>query len=287
MQYNYIVQVLYNPILAIVKTSILMFFLRLAGQKIEIKLTFQCIPIAYNWQVDIPGGHCIEQGSFYAATSAIALVTDILVLIVPFCIVIGLKMPRKTKIAVTGTFFLGILVTVVGIVRLAMMVTVFFNPPPFNSTRGISFVTSAIEINLAIITASAPALKPVMRQWFPKLFGSSSDGAYNNQNSGPYALQGNSRYKRRTRNGAGFKNSRLSDGNGLIRLDDVPDIPDDKNGRTEDSNKIQRETSKGDGDSDEEIMKYNGIIKTTSVGVQCEDDMSDSQYARRTSVKSL
>ncbi|KAF7935213.1 uncharacterized protein EAE97_008120 [Botrytis byssoidea] len=309
LKYNYAVQVLYNPILAIVKTSILMFFLRLAGQKIEIKrmiwallilnsalmvaifivVIFQCTPVAYNWQLDIPGGSCIEQGTFYAATSVIALITDILVLVVPFWIVIGLKMPRKTKIAVIGIFFLGILVTVVGIVRLAMMVTVFFNPPPVDSTRGISFVTSAIEINLAIITASAPALKPVMRQWFPKLFSSSSDGAYNNQ-SGRYALQGNSRCERGTRNGAGFKNSRVSNGNGLIRLEDVPDIPDDKNGRTEDPNGIQRETSKGDGDSDEEIMKYNGIIKTTSVSVQYEDgksEISDAQYARRTSVESL
>ncbi|TGO19282.1 hypothetical protein BTUL_0005g01310 [Botrytis tulipae] len=220
LKYNYAVQVLYNPILAIVKTSILMFFLRLAGQKIEVKLIFQCTPIAYNWQLDILGGSCIEQGTFYAATSVVALVTDILVLIVPFWIVIGLKMPRETKIAVIGIFFLGILLTIVWSdgIRLAMIVTVFFNPPPVDPTRGISFVTSAIEINLAIITASAPALKPVMRQWFPKLFGSSSDGAYNNQNSGPYVLQGNSRYERGTRNGAGFKSSRSSNGNGLIKL---------------------------------------------------------------------
>ncbi|KAF5871308.1 putative cfem domain-containing protein [Botrytis fragariae] len=310
LKYNFAVQILYNPILAIVKTSILMFFLRLAGQKTEIKriiwalliinnalmvaifivVIFQCTPIAYNWQVDIPGGYCIEQGVFYVATAVVALVTDILVLIVPFWIVIGLKMPRRTKIAVIGVFFLGILVTVVGIVRLTMMIIAFFYPPPVDSTRGISFVTSVIEINLAIITASAPALKPVMRRWFPKLFGSSSDGAYNNQNSGPYALQGSSRYERGTRNGAGFKSSRLSNGNGLIRLDDVPDIPDVKDGRIEDLNRIQRETSKGDGDSDEEIMKYDGIIKTTSVGVEYGDgksDISDSQYARRTSAEIL
>ncbi|TGO20317.1 hypothetical protein BPAE_0311g00080 [Botrytis paeoniae] len=290
LKYNYAVQILYNPILAIVKTSILIFLLRLTGQKVEIKLIFQCTPIAYNWQVDIPGGYCIEQGVFYAATAVVALITDILVLIVPFWMVIGLKMARKTKIAVVTVFFLGILVTVVSTVRLAMMITVFFNPLPVDSTRGISFVTSAIEINLAIITASAPALKPMMRQWFPKLFGSSSDDAYNNQNSGPYALQGNSRYERGTRNGAGFKSSRLSNGNGLIRLEDVPDIPDVKDGSTEDSNRIQRETSKGDGDSDEEILNYNGIIKTTSVGVQYGDgksEISDSQYARGTSVESL
>ncbi|ATZ58524.1 hypothetical protein BCIN_16g02840 [Botrytis cinerea B05.10] len=307
LKFNFAVQILYNPILSIVKTSILIFLLRITGQKIEIKRTiwalliinnalmvaifivviFQCTPISYNWLSNIPGGYCIEQGVFYVVTTVFTLVTDILVLAVPFWIVIGLKMPRKTKFAAIAVFFLGFLVTIVGIVRLAMMITVFFHPPPADSTRSIGFVTSAIEINLAIITASAPALKPMMRQWFPKLFGSSSDGAYNNQSSGPYAFQGNSRYERGTRNGAGFKSSPLSNGNGLIRLEDMPDA---KDGVTEDPNGIQREMSKGDGDSDEEIMKYEGIIKTTSVGVHYEDgksDISDSQHARRTSVESL
>ncbi|KAK6595632.1 hypothetical protein H4I96_09951 [Botrytis cinerea] len=295
LKFNFAVQILYNPILSIVKTSILIFLLRITGQKIEIKRTiwalliinnalmvaifivviFQCTPISYNWLSNIPGGYCIEQGVFYVVTAVFTLVTDILVLAVPFWIVIGLKMPRKQNSQLllhspsrNDDYRL-------------------FHPPPADSTRSIGFVTSAIEINLAIITASAPALKPMMRQWFPKLFGSSSDGAYNNQSSGPYAFQGNSRYERGTRNGAGFKSSPLSNGNGLIRLEDMPDA---KDGVTEDPNGIQREMSKGDGDSDEEIMKYEGIIKTTSIGVHYEDgksDISDSQHARRTSVESL
>jgi hypothetical protein len=38
-------------------------------------------------------------------------------------------------------------------------------------TYNIGFVTSAIETNLALITASAPALMPLLRSWFPSLFG--------------------------------------------------------------------------------------------------------------------
>lgn len=34
----------------------------------------------------------------------------------------------------------------------------------------IGFVTSAIENNLALITASVPALTPLLRSWFPGLF---------------------------------------------------------------------------------------------------------------------
>jgi len=40
----------------------------------------------------------------------------------------------------------------------------------WSADANIGFVTSAIETNLAIITASAPALRPLLRAWFPKLF---------------------------------------------------------------------------------------------------------------------
>jgi hypothetical protein len=39
-----------------------------------------------------------------------------------------------------------------------------------SADASIGFVTSAIETNLALITASAPALRPLLRAWFPKLF---------------------------------------------------------------------------------------------------------------------
>jgi hypothetical protein len=42
-------------------------------------------------------------------------------------------------------------------------------------TSNIGFGTSAIETNLFLITASAPALRPLLRAWFPKIFGVGRD----------------------------------------------------------------------------------------------------------------
>jgi len=42
-------------------------------------------------------------------------------------------------------------------------------------------VTSAIENNVALITASAPALMPLLRTWFPNLFGSDSENSTGGQ----------------------------------------------------------------------------------------------------------
>lgn len=62
-------------------------------------------------------------------------------------------------------------VTIVGIVRLVLLVQGLFMlielPDP---TANIGFVTSAIETNLFLITASAPALRPLLRAWFPRVF---------------------------------------------------------------------------------------------------------------------
>lgn len=67
-------------------------------------------------------------------------------------------------------------VTIVGIVRLAILIQGLFMlielPDP---TSNIGFVTSAIETNLFLITASAPALRPLLRAWFPKVFGAGRD----------------------------------------------------------------------------------------------------------------
>lgn len=125
--WNFAVQVLYNPILALVKTSVLLFMLRLGGQKPGVRWTihalnvfnimlmiaiflvvlFQCDPIAYNWDPTIPGGKCIQQGTFYLATAALTLFTDLLVLGLPFWIFLDLKMALKLKIALLFVFLLG------------------------------------------------------------------------------------------------------------------------------------------------------------------------------------
>jgi hypothetical protein len=123
----YFRKVLYNPILALVKTSVLMFLLRLGGQKSGVRIAihalnalnlaqmtaiflvvlFQCNPIPYNWDKSIADGKCVEQGLFYLVTAALTIWTDVLVLALPFWIFLDLKMGRKQKMALLGVFLLG------------------------------------------------------------------------------------------------------------------------------------------------------------------------------------
>ncbi|KAH7008308.1 CFEM domain-containing protein [Ilyonectria destructans] len=272
-QWNFIIQILYNPILAIVKTSVLLFLLRLGGQKKEVRYAiygllafnlalmvaifvcaiFQCSPVTYFWMrasVNPPDGTCFDTSAFYIATGALTILTDILVLILPFWIFLGLKLPLKVRAAIIGVFALGAIVTVMSILRLAWIVetSYFMDPtsPNFDPTYDIRFTYSAVETNLAIITASAPALRPLFLKWFPRFFSAlkSSGQKYSNDQ------YGRSTGTKRSRSGTAIRSNHR---NGPFPLKDIK-------GRSE----IRGHSPTN---SEEEIMTYNGILKTSEVAV--------------------
>ncbi|KIH92687.1 hypothetical protein SPBR_02637 [Sporothrix brasiliensis 5110] len=203
--WNFAVEFLYNPILSLAKSSVLIFLLRLFGQKTGIRrfiivlntinlmqmigvfvaLIFQCTPIAFNWDKTIKGGHCVDQRLLFVSTSAFNILTDIIVLGLPLYILADLKIRRRTKFGLIFIFLLGILVTITSIARMVIFVQGLFglvvSPDP---TFNIGFMTSDIETNLALITASIPALRPFLRArdrggWLPR-FGRAPNTTANN-----------------------------------------------------------------------------------------------------------
>ncbi|KAI1281240.1 hypothetical protein F5Y07DRAFT_290810 [Xylaria sp. FL0933] len=188
--WNYAIEILYNPILALVKTSILLFLQRLFGQRPGVRrfilwmnganigmmiavffaTVLQCIPINKTWELSLQGT-CIDRRILFTISSSFNIVTDMLMLALPLRIFINLKIPRRTKIALMFVFLLGFLTTITSIARLVLLVQgLFMLKTNLSADANIGFVTSAIETNLALITASAPALRPLLRTWFPKIF---------------------------------------------------------------------------------------------------------------------
>lgn len=119
----------YNPVLALVKASILVFLLRLGGHKQGVRYAihvlnvanachavavfftalFQCLPFEANWDLALkadPDTRCIHD-SFHVMASCLTIFTDFLVLALPFWIFLGLNMPWDAKIAIIGVFFMG------------------------------------------------------------------------------------------------------------------------------------------------------------------------------------
>lgn len=131
MLWNFAAQLVYNPILACVKCSVLQFLLRLGGGLdknirwciygvgmvtilqmciIFLVLVLQCSPIDYYWnrysQITAQG-ICINLPVFYISTASITVVTDLLVLALPIWIFLGLNMRARLKALIMGLFLLG------------------------------------------------------------------------------------------------------------------------------------------------------------------------------------
>ncbi|KAK4225266.1 hypothetical protein QBC38DRAFT_537931 [Podospora fimiseda] len=279
MWWFYIAQMLYNPILAFVKASVLLFLLRLGGQKPGVRLVIhslnafnalqavaiffvallQCLPIAANWDFSLradPNTKCIDN-SFHVIASSLTLFTDILILVIPFWIFLGLKMKKAAKVAVLGIFMLGFAVFVIGIVRLRGLIKLFYPSPndvnkdPFYD---ITVTLSVVEANVAIISASAPALRPLFQSWMPVLFGYATGYG---KSGNKYTAGSKLPYAQRTKGTTGGNTTLVEDG---VTLKSI------KHKRGPDGH-IEARSESPTG-SEEEIMTYNGILRTTDVRVQ-------------------
>lgn len=113
---NYIVVMLYNPELGLVKSSVLFFLLRLGGHHAVLRRIIQvlnwsniallisvlfasiftCVPVNKYWDRAIPG-RCNAESYQYLVTSGLTVLTDILVVAIPIYIVVGLQIARKLK----------------------------------------------------------------------------------------------------------------------------------------------------------------------------------------------
>jgi len=198
-------QLIYNPILQLVKNSVIIFLWRLEDRRQHIRVALislfaintgllvsvfiadlnQCQPINYYWnhwwmdtynaegEVIKKGGSCFEQVYFLLITAGLSVLTDILILLVPAAMVWHLQMPRKKKIAVWAVLSLGWIVTIIGILRIVLYYY-RFKPDNIDRSYSVTFTTSAIEVNIAIIASCGPALKALSTRFIPNLFGSQS-----------------------------------------------------------------------------------------------------------------
>ncbi|KAK4121493.1 hypothetical protein N657DRAFT_600495 [Parathielavia appendiculata] len=302
MFWFYLAQLFYNPILALVKASVLCFLYRLGGQKPGVKYAIhflnafnglqavavflvaalQCLPVAANWDFALkadPNTKCIDN-AFHVIISCITILTDFAVVLLPFWIFLGLKMPRGAKIAVLGIFMLGLAVTIIGIVRLHGVIKLFYLPkaPDADPYHDITVTLSVVEANIAIVSASAPALRPLFRSLMPSWFAGSSgrygvnkyNNAYPNSNTPYYSGAAGSvlgGHGQGTHTGSAVRGGgpgSKAGGNGVSRHSSIQLKNLTRSGKNGQHTECRSISPSG---SEEEIMTYNGIMRTTDVRV--------------------
>ncbi|RMY17747.1 hypothetical protein D0867_05821 [Hortaea werneckii] len=124
-----------------------------------------CRPVEAYWQYPPnPDAYCLDEGKVMLGGGVINCVSDLLTTVLPIPIVMRLQMPLKQRIGVCVLLCLGFIVTIAGVIR-----TYFIWKSLIDSWDQTWFtyplwIAAAVEIDLAVICACAPAWKSLLRQ---------------------------------------------------------------------------------------------------------------------------
>ncbi|PFH57106.1 hypothetical protein XA68_15498 [Ophiocordyceps unilateralis] len=203
---EYVFSILYNPALMATKTSILIFYLRLAkntlvvlryaswatlvvvnvaGCVLTFMNIFQCSPIGAAWMATFDReSSCIPLLTEFICAAPVNIVTDLAILALPIPVLTGMRMPSRQKTILVLTFTIGVFVAIVDVVRIYYLQRavseVFMGPSTNPESRfggqadfawnaSLSLMWSAVEVNVGMACACVPALKPLILKLLPSM----------------------------------------------------------------------------------------------------------------------
>jgi fucose permease len=191
------------------KTSILLFYLNLtktekvfrwatwgtlaivnlAGLAFTLLNAFQCRPVSAAFLTPVPQqDHCEYIVTLYLSSAPVNIITDLAILFLPMPLLTAMRLPRKQKIIVIITFGFGFFVAVVDVIRIAYLQEAATarlsglqtNSPSDSGTESrnntdvpwyasLSYMWSAVEVNVGIMCACVPGLKPLVARFMPHM----------------------------------------------------------------------------------------------------------------------
>ncbi|KAL4906218.1 hypothetical protein BDW74DRAFT_177237 [Aspergillus multicolor] len=127
---------------------------------------FMCLPVSRVWHRNIPG-HCRNPSAIWLGSGISSVFIDVLILVLPIPIVLGLQMKPCRKFLAMLVIILGHLVVVVSIGRLASVAGTsedLTRDPTYNAVTPIFWHGS--EIPIAVISVSLPSIFLLVRRAF-------------------------------------------------------------------------------------------------------------------------
>lgn len=218
------------------KTSILIFYLSLSktqkifrwatiatlvvvnvgGLALTLLNVLQCSPVRAALQAPVPeSASCTDIVTIYLSSAPLNIITDLAIFFLPMPILTGMRLPRTQKVILIVTFGFGIFVAVVDVIRIYYLQdaqrenlratqdnmpdsgAVSRNTTDFSWYASLSFMWSAVEINVGIMVACVPGLKPIVRRFCPQwildhtVHDRSSSKTSDSVALGPYAFDTN------------------------------------------------------------------------------------------------
>ncbi|KAI0379556.1 hypothetical protein F5Y04DRAFT_271863 [Hypomontagnella monticulosa] len=185
-KYFYLCQVTYKACINLTKASILLLYLRLFSNTKWLRWAcrfmlmivvmyciasvtatiFQCTPVDKAFDKGLKGT-CIDNGEFWYANAGFSIATDVIILLLPMPLVYALQIPRVQKAALIMVFALGVFVVITSCLRVTTIDLQATTPDPTYEIS--STMWTIIEMNVAIVCACLPQIRPLIVRWFPKL----------------------------------------------------------------------------------------------------------------------
>ena len=150
---------------------------------------FTCWPINAFWAANEGvQGTCMDRNIVAFSISGINILTDAIFVILPLPLIRGLLIPMRQKVILLVVLAIGLGVCAMSALRLVSLYSLSLAPPQEQSgmfgpllsnfsvltdryvVQGVNLtIWSCVEINMAIMCATAPSLRPLVARIFPKL----------------------------------------------------------------------------------------------------------------------
>ncbi|KAK1981120.1 hypothetical protein LZ30DRAFT_658100 [Colletotrichum cereale] len=124
---------------------------------------FQCTPIQSIWDRSIPGS-CLNITAIGYAGAALTITYDFILIVLPLPQLLKLNISMRKKLVPIFLLTLGSVACVASMIRLKFLVS-FANTFDATWDNVEIVIWSTLEINLAMICGSLPALRPLFSKW--------------------------------------------------------------------------------------------------------------------------
>ncbi|KAI8241078.1 Satratoxin biosynthesis SC1 cluster protein 4 [Colletotrichum sp. SAR 10_96] len=125
-----------------------------------VSLCFACVPLRALWDFSVKG-KCFKLLDWWYAGSAINLITDIIIFVMPVPLLRTLAVPLRQKIVLMATFGLGFFTCAISVIRLTTLKSSATSTDPTYNTV-VAGIWSITELCCAIICVCIPTLRPLL-----------------------------------------------------------------------------------------------------------------------------
>ncbi|KAF4965420.1 hypothetical protein FSARC_6771 [Fusarium sarcochroum] len=157
-----------NPIRIMLVMVVIWIFLR------TFMLIFRCVPVQSLWDYTITDKVCnIDSEKFFLGTITTHFLMDVAILILPVIEIAQLSLRVGQKIAIAALFLLGTIVCLASMFVLVELVHYDPKTTQMPYDYAMFCILGSVEVNIAIVSACFPLLRPIFIHVLPTSFLSS------------------------------------------------------------------------------------------------------------------